>query len=336
MEKVLITGVAGFIGSHVADYCLKQGMEVVGVDDLSGGFKANIPQGVHFQQGSVTDADWVAGLWRGTDYDYVYHLAAYAAEGLSHFIRKFNYENNLIGSVNLINRAVKNKAEHFIFTSSIAVYGTNQVPMTESLAPEPKDPYGIAKYAVELDLQAAREMFGLNYTVFRPHNVYGERQNHGDPYRNVLGIFINNIMRGEPMPIFGDGAQTRAFTYIADVAPYIARAVDVKKAQNEVFNIGSDKAHSVLELAKKIAAAMGVKCDINFLPARNETVHAFSGHEKFESVFGGAKKTGLDEGIKRMVKWVKKTGPRSAAKFKNIELTENMPPSWRKLTAKGG
>ena len=329
----LVTGGAGFIGSHVADCLLKMGHKTVVLDDLSGGFRDNLNKKHIFIRGSVTDGKLLDGIFRKFKFNYIYHLAAYAAEGLSHFIRKFNYENNLIGSVNLINRAVKNKAEHFVFTSSIAVYGTNQVPMLESSAPAPQDPYGIAKYAVELDLKAAQEMFGLDYTIFRPHNVYGERQNHGDPYRNVLGIFVNSIMRGKPMPVFGDGGQTRAFTYIGDVAPYIAKAVDIKKAKNGTFNIGADKAYSVLELAEKIAAAMGVKCDVKFLPPRNEVTHAFSDHKKFVKVFNAAKKTDLDTGIRKMAEWAKKIGPKSSGKFKNIELTENMPPSWRKLTA---
>ena len=217
MTKVLITGVAGFIGSHVADHCLKLGFEVVGIDDLSGGFKENIPQGVQFRQGTITDAEWVAGLWKERDYDYVYHLAAYAAEGLSHFIKRFNYMNNLIGTVNLINAAVNYDVRRFVFTSSIAVYGAGQTPMTEDMTPVPEDPYGIAKLACEQELQTSQRMFGLEYTIFRPHNVYGEKQNIGDRYRNVVGIFINQILKGEPMTIFGDGLQQRAFTHVGDV-----------------------------------------------------------------------------------------------------------------------
>ena len=175
----------------------------------------------------MTDHEPLAALFEAERFDYVYHLAAYAAEGLSHFIRRFNYRDNLIGSVNLINEAVKHDVKCFVFTSSIAVYGAGQLPMDEAMIPLPEDPYGISKYAVELDLRAAHEMFGLNYVIFRPHNVYGEGQNLGDRYRNVLGIFMNQIMQGLPLTIFGDGEQTRAFSYISDVAPYIARSVEV-------------------------------------------------------------------------------------------------------------
>ena len=223
-KRALVTGAAGFIGSHVADGCLELGMEVVATDDLSGGFRENVPDGAQWIEGDLRDAAFVASLWDGGQFDYVYHLGAYAAEGLSHFIRAFNYRTNLEASVNLINQAVLGEAERFVFTSSIAVYGAGQLPMSESMVPQPEDPYGISKYAVELDLAAAHNMFDLDYTVFRPHNVYGERQNIADRYRNVIGIFMNNVLQEKPMPVFGDGLQTRAFSHVVDVAPVISRS----------------------------------------------------------------------------------------------------------------
>ncbi|MBC8262818.1 MAG: NAD-dependent epimerase/dehydratase family protein, partial [Anaerolineales bacterium] len=191
----LVTGGAGFIGSHVARHLLRSGKRVLILDDLSGGSRENVPHGAEFIQGSVLDVSLLETIFERFHIQNVYHLAAYAAEGLSHFIRRFNYSNNVIGSVNLINLAVRNNVRCFVFTSSIAVYGKGQLPMTEDAIPKPEDPYGIAKYAVELDLRAAHEMFGLQYAIFRPHNVYGENQNIADPYRNVIGIFINQLMR---------------------------------------------------------------------------------------------------------------------------------------------
>src|SRR6187549_1460611 len=252
VTRVLVTGGAGFIGSHVAEALLGRGHQVTVLDDLSGGFTDNVPSGAAFVRGSVTDAPLVDRLFDERRFDYVYHLAAYAAEGLSHFIKRFNYTNNLIGSVNLINESVKHDVKCFVFTSSIAVYGPGQVPMTEEMVPTPEDPYGVSKYAVELDLNAAHEMFGLNYVVFRPHNVYGENQNIGDKYRNVIGIFMNQIMQNLPMTIFGDGTQTRAFSYIDDVAIPIAKCVDVKESYNEVFNIGADKPYTINELVEVV------------------------------------------------------------------------------------
>src|SRR5204862_8292320 len=178
------------------------------------------------------------------------------AEGLSHFIKRFNYNNNVIGSVNLINAAVNYCSKTFVFTSSIAVYGAGQTPMTEEMIPVPRDSYGIAKLAIEQELRVCREMFGLNYVIFRPHNVYGERQNIGDRYRNVVGIFMNQLLKGEPMTVFGDGEQSRAFTHISDVAPLIAQAVDVPAARNDTFNVGADVPCTVNELAGAVAAAM--------------------------------------------------------------------------------
>ena len=173
----------------------------------------------------MLDADLLARLFAEHQFEYVFHLAAYAAEGLSHFIRRFNYSNNVVGSMNVIDESVKSPVKCLVFTSSIAVYRAGETPMTEEMTPAPQDPYGIAKYAVELDLHAAGRMFGLNSIIFRPHNVYGERQRLGDRYRNVIGIFMNQIMHGEPMTVFGDGTQTRGFSYIGDGEPLIARSV---------------------------------------------------------------------------------------------------------------
>ena len=323
-----MTGAAGFIGSHVAERCLQQGMEVVGLDDLSGGLAENVPAGATFVQGSVTDADLVGKLFREHHFRHVYHLAAYAAEGLSHFIRRFNYETNLVGSVNLVNESVRHDVECFVFTSSIAVYGAGQTPMTEELTPRPEDPYGVSKYAVELDLEAAHRMFGLPYVVFRPHNVYGERQNVADRYRNVIGIFMNQVMQGRPMTVFGDGTQTRAFSHVDDVAPVIARAPRVPGAFNQVFNIGADRPYSVNDLAKEVARAFGVAPKVDHLPPRNEVLHAFSSHEKVARVFGKGRAVPLEEGLSRMVAWARQRGPMAPVVFRNIELRKNLPSSW--------
>jgi UDP-glucose 4-epimerase len=324
----LVTGGAGFLGTHVVRELLRAGHEVVVVDDLSGGFRDNVPGEAVFVEGSIVDAALLANLFATYRFDYVYHLAAYAAEGLSHFIRRFNYVNNVVGSMNVVNECVKHDVRCLVFTSSIAVYGTGQLPMREDLTPAPEDPYGIAKYAVELDLRAAGEMFGLDYVVFRPHNVYGEYQNIGDRYRNVIGIFMNRLMRREPMPIFGDGSQTRAFSYVGDIAPTIARAVHVGAAYGEVFNIGADRDYSVNELATVVAAAMGAERVVEHLEPRKEVRHAYSDHSKVERVFGPQRQTALADGIRRMAEWARSVGPRESAPFDEIEIARNLPPAW--------
>jgi UDP-glucose 4-epimerase len=326
--KALVTGAAGFIGSHVAEWLLRDGMDVVALDDLSGGSRENVPEAARWVQGTVTDYALLSELFAREKFDYVYHLAAYAAEGLSHFIRRFNYETNLIGSVNLINLSVIHDIKCFVFTSSIAVYGANQLPMTETMTPNPEDPYGVSKYAVELDLAAARQQFGLNYIVFRPHNVYGERQNIGDKYRNVVGIFLNQILRGEPLTIFGDGEQSRAFSYIDDVAPVLARSVLNAAAYGEVFNVGGGRPYTVNELADIVCKAMDANPARIYRLARNEVVHAFSSHEKVFNFFDPPSPVSLEIGIERMAAWVKQVGARQTQEFAAIEIPAGLPDGW--------
>lgn len=329
MRNVLVTGGAGFIGSHVAENLLHRGYKVTVLDDLSGGFVDNLVGGIQFVKGSINDTDLVNQLFETEGYEYVFHLAAYAAEGLSHFIKRFNYNNNLIGSINLINAAINHEVKCFVFTSSIAVYGTSPVlPMTEETIAHPEDSYGIAKIAVEQELRACKEMFDLNYIIFRPHNVYGERQNIGDKYRNVVGIFMNQILQGKPMSVFGDGLQKRAFSYIGDVAPIITESIDTPEAYNQIFNVGADTPYSVNELAINVARAMEVEPDIVHLPPRNEVFNAYSSHEKVQRIFGERCLVGLDEGLFRMAKWVKQHGARTSQKFENIEVTKNFPQAW--------
>lgn len=327
--QVLVTGGAGFMGSHLTSVLVERGCHVLVLDDLSGGFRENVDQRASFIEGSITNTSLVNAIFSEHKFDYVFHLAAYAAEGLSHFIKRFNYENNLIGSVNLINAAVNSGVKCFVFTSSIAVYGKNQTPMTEEMTPLPEDPYGIAKLAVEQELRVSHEMFGLDYVIFRPHNVYGERQNIGDRYRNVVGIFMNQVMQGQPMTIFGDGEQTRAFTYIQDVAPVIADAPFNPSALNQIFNIGADTPYTVNELANIVSKAMGVPMDVRYLDARNEVQHAFSSHEKLRRVFGYEAKYRLETGVERMAQWARAVGAKRSKVFNDIEIRKNLPRSWQ-------
>ncbi|MBK5286593.1 MAG: NAD-dependent epimerase/dehydratase family protein [Bacteroidia bacterium] len=329
MTTSLVTGGAGFIGAHVVNELLKLNHKVVVLDDLSGGFLENVNPKAIFIQGSVTNHELISELFEEHNFDYVYHLAAYAAEGLSHFIRRFNYTNNLIGSVNVINESIKHKVKCLVFTSSIAVYGALKPPMKEDDIPQPEDPYGVAKYAVEMDLKTAHEMFGLNYIIFRPHNVYGEFQNLGDKYRNVVGIFMNQLMQGKQLSVFGDGKQTRAFSYIGDVAPVIANCVSVKDAFNEIFNIGADTFYSVNELAKTTMEAMDMKGELRYYEARNEVVNAFADHSKAQKYFRITTHVSLIDGLKKMAAWAKKTGVKSSSKFENVEITEKLPPFWK-------
>ena len=330
VPDVLVTGGAGFIGSHVADALLARGHRVMVLDDLSGGYRENVPAAASFAHGSVTDERFIDDLFGRHRFDYVFHLAAYAAEGLSHFIKRFNYTNNVIGSVNLVNASVNAGVKGFVFTSSIAVYGASpELPMTEATPAHPEDPYGIAKLAVEQELAATRSMFGLEYIIFRPHNVYGPRQNVADRYRNVVGIFMNQILQGRAMTIFGDGEQTRAFSHVGDVAPIIADAIAEPRAWNQVFNIGADQPVTLNQLAAAVARAMNVDPVVEHLAPRSEVAHAYSSHEKIRDVFGTRTQTSLQDGLHEMAAWVRQHGARETPGFGALEISKNLPAAWR-------
>lgn len=330
--KAIVTGGAGFIGSHVAEILIDQGHQVMVIDDLSGGFRENVPIGAGFLRASV-----LSDLQAAFDYfrpDVVYHLAAYAAEGLSHHIPLFNYQNNLEGTANVLSASYHAGVKHFVFTSSIAAYGHPHTaePFRESDFPAPADPYGIAKFACENHLRAFRDYFGgPDFTIFRPHNVYGERQNISDPFRNVVGIFMNRALRGEPLPLFGDGSQTRSFSYIRPVAACIAAAPLVERARNEVFNVGGDVPTSVADLAKTIASVLGVQAQLQMLEERKEVKHAHASHEKLNRVFGAiAEDLGLRDGLERMAEYVKSHPvPPGTPCPSPVEISEGLPPTWR-------
>lgn len=328
-KRSLVTGGAGFIGSHLADDLVARGHDVVILDDLSGGFAENANPRARFVKGSIVDRELVHRLFQEHRFDYVFHLAAYAAEGLSHFIRQFNYTNNVIGSMNLINASVNHNVKCFVFASSIAVYGETPPPMREDQTPQPIDPYGIAKYAVELDLKAASRMFGLECIIFRPHNVYGARQNTGDRYRNVIGIFMNQALLDQPLTIFGDGEQTRAFTDISDVAPVMARSVEVPKAYGETFNIGADVPYSILTLADEVQKALGARPGVVHLDPREEVQHAFAEHDKAKRLLGYEPRINLEEGLRRMADWVRSHGVKQSLPFNDIEIQRKLPPAWK-------
>jgi UDP-glucose 4-epimerase len=326
--RVLVTGGAGFIGSHLVDYLIDEmGEEVVVIDDLSGGFRDNVNKKARFINGSINDIRLVNKTMKRVDV--VYHLAAYAAEGLSHFIKNFNYNNNLVGSINLINAAVNENVEKFLFTSSMAVYGTNQTPFDESFIPNPEDSYGISKYAVERELAITHELFGMKYVIVRPHNVYGVRQNIGDPYRNVIGIFMNRIMQGKRPIIYGDGKQTRAFSYVSDIIPCIAKAPFIRKADGETINLGAAEPCSINNLADMVLRAMGSNLKPVHAPPRYEVKHAYCTIKKSVRLLGFRSTVNLEEGIKIMANWAKEVGPRKSRFWEKLEINKKVPVFWR-------
>jgi len=328
--KVLITGVAGLLGSHFSRYLLDKGYEVHGIDDLSGGYLDNIGISLsRFHQINLLDKNALEYVFCLIKPDYVYHFAAYAAEGLSPFIRNFNYSNNLICSVNVINECVKQSVKKLIFTSSMAVYGSNPAPFTEDMQPKPEDPYGIAKYAVEMDIKQAHDQFGLNYTIVRPHNVIGIYQNIWDKYRNVIGIWIRRILNNEPILVFGDGEQTRAFSDIKFYMESFEKLMT--EGDSEIFNLGADKEYTLKEIAllvQKIGQEYGYNSEIEQKEARHEVKNAYCNHDKAKKMLGFNDETDIEQTIREMFSWAKDQ-PTREIKQMPYELNKGMYSFWK-------
>lgn len=330
MSRILITGVAGLLGSHFSRHLLDGGHDVIGVDDFSGGYRDFVDSRVELAEVSIVDSNRLDDVFRVTRPEYVYHFAAYAAVGLSPFIRQFNYTNNVVGSANVINNCVNYNVRKMIFASSMDVYGSkHQPPYTEESIPSPEDPYGIAKYAVEMDLAAAHDMFGLDYAIVRPHNVFGTYQNIWDKYRNVLGIWIRQTLSGLPLTVFGDGLQVRAFSDIRYYMTPFQSLLDLGSCQ--VFNVGADTSMTILHAAERvqtIARSHGYRPEIVHLEPRKEVKHAFSDHTKARYVLGFKDGTDFDSLIDDMFRWAK-IQPERPIKKMPYEIEKSMYTFWK-------
>lgn len=327
--NILITGVAGLLGSRLADWLATNiDCNIIGIDDLSGGYIENINSKVKFCKLDLASSDELEFIFDQHKPDYVFHFAAYAAEGLSPFIRQYNYENNLIASTRLINQSIKHDIKRFIFTSTMAVYGINEPPFVESYQQSPIDPYGIAKYACEMDLKVAGEQHGLDWCVFRPHNVYGEKQNIWDKYRNVLGIWMFQYMNGMPLSIYGDGSQTRAFSYVDDCVPYFWKGAIDGDASKQIFNIGGDEHCTINEACDTLIEVMGGGNKI-YLEQRHEVKDAWVSHEKIKKILNFKNPTDLKTGLTKMWKWAKIQPTRERKMWSSYELDKGIYQFWK-------
>jgi UDP-glucose 4-epimerase len=332
MSKVVITGVAGLLGQHLSRYLLDQGHYVIGIDDLSGGYYEFLPQHDDFQWlefDLANDYSILKSLFQTYKPDVCYHFAAYAAEGLSPFIRKYNYVNNVVASANVINSCITHDCK-LVFTSSMAVYGNSKPPFTESMTPKPIDPYGIAKYAVEMDIQCASEQHGLRHNIIRPHNVLGIYQNIWDRYRNVIGIFIRKTLNNEPMIIYGDGSQVRAFS---DIQYYLKPFAELMSDtyNGEIFNIGADKYWSILDVAKmveKIGLQEGYQSEIVFAEPRHEVKEAYCSHAKAKLLLDFNDETNLENLVREMFNWAKDQKSRET-RHMDYEITKGIYEYWK-------
>jgi UDP-glucose 4-epimerase len=330
MPTVLVTGAAGLLGANFSRYLVDNGYDVVGIDDLSGGFQDSVDKRVTFYPVNLLDASAVEQIFSSHRPEYVYHFAAYAAEGLSPFIRNYNYTNNVLCSANVVNACVNSNVKKVIFTSSMAVYGEGNPPFTEDQTPCPEDPYGIAKYAVEMDLALAHDQFGLDYSIVRPHNVVGIYQNIWDRYRNVIGIWIRKILNNEPMTIFGDGTQVRAFS---DIKFYMEPFEKLMHGHSqETFNLGADKDFTINEAANllaDVAKEFGFEPEIEYLEARNEVHTAYCDHTKAKELLGFEDGTDLRDTMRDMFSWAMEQPNREVLTM-DYEIEKGLYSFWKK------
>jgi len=330
MNKVLITGVAGLLGSRLADWLIENHpkIKVVGIDDLSGGYKENINPKVEFWQMNLVSHP-IENCFEIHKFDYVFHFAAYAAEGLSPFIRQYNYENNLVATARIINQCIKHDVKRLVFTSTLAVYGHGYGGIfDEDQIPKPIDPYGVAKYGCEMDIQIAGEQHGLDWTIIRPHNVYGIKQNIWDKYRNVLGIWMYQHLNGKPMTIFGDGEQTRAFSFIDDSLEPLWNAAIRPEASKQIINLGGIEEISIKYASEILREVMGAG-EIIHLEGRHEVKHSIPTFQKSVDILGFKHQTNLKEGLIKMWDWAKQQPIRERFIWPTYELDKGIYSFWK-------
>lgn len=328
-QTILITGVAGLIGSRMATWILDNISEarVVGVDDLSGGYIENVDPRVEFHKMDCVSDDFAA-LVESITPKYVYHFAAYAAEGLSPFIRKYNYQNNLVSTANVVNACINSNVSRLIFTSSMAVYGDSTPPFDETMIRNPIDPYGVAKSSCERDIEIAGEQHGLDWCIIRPHNVYGRNQNIWDKYRNVLGIWMYRHINGDSLTIYGNGEQKRAFSYIDDCLEPFWKAAVLPEASRQIINLGGTKEYSINEAADTLIGVMGGG-NKEYLEGRHEVKYAWSTWQKSVDILGYRDTISLKEGLCLMWDWAITQPNRQQKKWKTYEVDKGIYSYWK-------
>jgi len=329
-KTVLITGVAGFMGSHLADEFLKRGYHVVGIDNLVGGYRTNVPEMVEFYEVDLGDFDKVKNFFLGVDL--VVHTACTAYEGLSVFSPALVTRNTSHISTVALSASIKAGVKKFVHMSSMARYGTQDtVPFTEDMTPKPQDPYGIAKYATELLIKNICETHGMDYVILVPHNIIGPRQKFDDPFRNVASIMINRMLQGKQPIIYGDGSQMRCFSFMQDVINPLMIACETDTANGNVVNIGPDEEFvTINQLAEKIAKILNFDLDPIYMPGRPQEVkHANCSANLAREILEYKTTTKLEDGLKELIDWIKFMGPRDFDYHLPIEfVTEKTPKTW--------
>lgn len=331
-KSILITGVAGLIGSRMADWIIENHpeYEVVGIDNLFGGYIENVNKKVVFYKRELGE-DNISDIFEKHDIEYVYHFAAYAAEGLSYFMPVFNDKNNMLSTDNILKECVKHNVKRLVYTSSMAVYGEGIEEgriFDENDRPHPIDPYGMSKYACERNIEIIGNNFGLDWCIIRPHNCYGEKQNIWDKYRNVLGIWMYQILNNEPMLIYGDGEQTRAFSFIDDCLEAFWNAAVREEASKQIINLGGEYAYSINEAANLLCDITGYS-KIEHKEERHEVKHAVPTSQKSKDILDYKQTTSLRDGLTKMWEWAKTQPMRKQYKWENYEIEKGIYTYWK-------
>ncbi len=324
--KVFITGIAGFLGSHLADWFIERGHYVTGCDSLFGGELSNVPRLAKFHRHDITNLDGYAKLMEGCDV--VYHCAAVAYEGVSVYAPAFVSHNIYTGSAVTFSAAIQAGAKRIINCSSMARYGKGISPFVEGDAAVPVDPYGIAKLSAERLLHNLATTHGFEYVIAVPHNIYGPRQKYDDPYRNVASIMANLMLQGRAPIIYGDGKQRRCFSYISDVTDPLGMMATSKKAVGKVINVGpDDEPVTINDLAERLANITGCNLPPIYMPGRPQEVkHATCSAMKARKLLNYKSQVPLDEGLRHLVDWIKQNGPKPFNYHFGLEFTDSRTP----------
>lgn len=335
MQYVLITGVAGLLGSRFADYILKNtDYGVVGIDNMFGGYAENLPtcsDRFVFSKMDVESSslEYIFKKWGPV---YVFHFAAYAAEGLSHYVRMFNYRNNMLSTANIVNCCINYGVKRLVYTSSMSVYGKGDIPgirFEETMTPMPEDPYAISKYACEKDIECAGLTHNLDWCIIRPHNVYGVGQNLWDRYRNVIGIWMYQKLNNEPLTIYGDGEQTRAFSYIDDTLPCLWAAAVLPGASKQIINVGGKESYTINDACSTLLDVFGDDTKVVHLEERYEVKHAIPSFQKSVDILGYVENVTLYDGCKKMWEWAKTQPHRERFKWPFYEIEKGIYSYWK-------
>lgn len=330
MERVFITGIAGFLGSHLADEFLKDGYEVVGNDSLLTGNKNNVPDNAEFHEVDCLNLEEMKEIM--TDVNTVYHMAALPYEGLSVFSPSKINDSIYQATTTTLTAAADEGVNRFIYTSSMARYGNQELPFTEDMEPKPQDPYAISKVGAEDMTTLMADIYDFDFVIAVPHNIIGPRQKYDDPYRNVASIFINKMLQGEQPIIYGNGSQKRCFSYIGDCVRPLKKLANNKQVTGEVINIGPDDEFiTINELAETIADIIGFDLDPIYVDKRPQEVsNAVCSSDKARNLIGYRTEFELVEGLKNMVSWIEQRGPKPFDYHMEPEIVcDQTPQPWR-------